>query len=103
MTSFCLVCPPNSELGIDTVDRAYYAVARWRWANESGARNRRRCGWRQKMPRSAAQPFYIRLNQILDQHDFDGYLEALCQRFYAKDGRPGLPPGRYFRLLLIGY
>ena len=27
----------------------------------------------------------------------------LCQRFYADDGRPGLPPGRYFRLLLIGY
>jgi hypothetical protein len=26
-----------------------------------------------------------------------------CQRFYADDGRPGLPPGRYFRLLLIGY
>jgi transposase len=27
----------------------------------------------------------------------------LCQRFYAGDGRPGLPPGRYFRLLLVGY
>jgi transposase len=27
----------------------------------------------------------------------------LCERFYADDGRPGLPPGRYFRLLLIGY
>ena len=27
----------------------------------------------------------------------------LCQPFYADDGRPGLPPGRYFRLLLIGY
>jgi Transposase domain (DUF772) len=47
--------------------------------------------------------FYTRLNQILEQHDFDGYVEALCQRFYADDGRPGLPPGRYFRLLLIGY
>ena len=28
---------------------------------------------------------------------------SLCQRFYAGDGRPGLAPGRYFRLLLIGY
>jgi transposase len=55
------------------------------------------------LPRSAAQPFYTRLNQILDQHDFDGYVEGLCQRFYADHGRPGLPPGRYFRLLLIGY
>ena len=26
-----------------------------------------------------------------------------AKRFYAEDGRPGLPPGRYFRLLLIGY
>ena len=58
----------------------------------------------QDLPRSAAHPFYTRLNQILDQHDFDGYVEALCQRFYAEEiGRPGLPPGRYFRLLLIGY
>ncbi len=55
------------------------------------------------LPRSAAHPFYTRLNQILDTHDFDGYVEGLCQPFYADDGRPGLPPGRYFRLLLIGY
>jgi transposase len=57
----------------------------------------------QDLPRSAAHPFYTRLNQILDTHDFDGYVERLCQRFYADEGRPGLPPGRYFRLLLIGY
>ncbi len=58
----------------------------------------------QDLPRSAAHPFYARLNQILDQADFDGYVEALCQRFYADEiGRPGLAPGRYFRLLLIGY
>jgi transposase len=58
----------------------------------------------QDLPRSAAHPFYTRLNQILDKHDFDGRVEDLCQRFYAEDvGRPGLPPGRYFRLLLVGY
>src|SRR5256714_3323638 len=46
----------------------------------------------------------MRLNQILDKADFDGYVESRCQRFYADEvGRPGLPPGRYFRLLLIGY
>jgi hypothetical protein len=55
------------------------------------------------LPRSAAHPFYARLNQILDQHDFDGVVEQLCARFYADEGRPSLPPGRYFRLLLIGY
>src|SRR6476469_6733314 len=57
----------------------------------------------QDLPRSPAHPFYARLNQILDQHDFDGFVEGLCERFYADEGRPGLPPGRYFRLLLIGY
>jgi transposase len=57
----------------------------------------------QDLPRSAAHPFYTRLNQILEEHDFDGHIEGLCQRFYADEGRPGLPPGRYFRLLLIGY
>jgi transposase len=57
----------------------------------------------QDLPRSAAHPFYTRLNQLLDEHDFDGHVEGLCQRFYAGDGRPGLAPGRYFRLLLIGY
>jgi len=55
------------------------------------------------LPRSAAHPFYARLNQILDQHDFDEFVEGLCERFYADEGRPSLPPGRYFRLLLIGY
>ena len=56
----------------------------------------------QDLPRSAAHPFYARLNQILDQHGFGGFVEDLCVRFYADEGRPGLPPGRYFRLL-IGY
>ena len=58
----------------------------------------------QDLPRSAAHPFYTRLNEILDKADFDGYVESLCQRFYADEiGRPGLPPGRYFRMLLLGY
>jgi transposase len=57
----------------------------------------------QDLPRSAAHPFYMRLNQILDQAEFDRYVETLCRPFYADDGRPGLPPGRYFRMLLLGY
>jgi transposase len=57
----------------------------------------------QDLPRSAAHPFYARLNQILDDHHFDEFVERLCQRFYADEGRSGLPPGRYFRLLLTGY
>jgi transposase len=48
--------------------------------------------------------FYTRLNQILDKATFDAHVETLCQQFYADEvGRPGLPPGRYFRMLLLGY
>jgi len=55
------------------------------------------------LQRSAAHPFYARLFQTFKKHDFDGFFEGLCRRFYADDGRPGLSPGCYFRLLLIGY
>jgi Transposase domain (DUF772) len=38
------------------------------------------------------------------QPRIDAFVEGQCARFYAKTmGRPGLPPGIYFRLLLIGY
>ena len=36
----------------------------------------------------AAHPFYACLNQVLDQHDFDGFVEGLCELFYVDgDGR----------------
>jgi len=54
--------------------------------------------------RPASHPFYERLNQLLAEHDFDRFVEGKCQRFYAATmGRPGLAPGIYFRLLLVGY
>jgi len=41
---------------------------------------------------------------VLRDHGFDDFAEAQCTRFYADTvGRPGLPPGIYFRLLVIGY
>jgi transposase len=56
------------------------------------------------LPTSSGHPFYTRLNALLDARDFDTVVEDLCRRFYADGvGRPGLPPGQYFRLLLIGY
>ena len=56
------------------------------------------------LARPAAHPFYERLNHLLREHDFDRFVEGQCQRFYAATmGRPGLAPGIYFRLLLIGY
>jgi transposase len=56
------------------------------------------------LARPASHPFYERLNQLLAEHDFDRFVEGLCHRFYAAVmGRPGLAPGIYFRLLLVGY
>ena len=57
-----------------------------------------------ELPKSHGHPFYVRLSAVLDAHDFDGFVEDLCGGFYAPVmGRPSLAPGRYFRLLLIGY
>ena len=57
-----------------------------------------------ELPRTGGHPFYQRLNQVLDAHEFDAFVEAQCALFYADGvGRPGLTPGTYFRLLLIGY
>jgi len=53
---------------------------------------------------SPGHPFYRRLNQLLDEHGFDRFAEERCRRFYAETrGRPSIPPGVYFRMLLIGY
>jgi len=57
-----------------------------------------------ELPRTVAHPFYQRLNQVLEERGFDEFVEQQCERFYAETmGRPSLTPGRYFRLLLIGY
>ena len=56
------------------------------------------------LPVSPGHPFYARLNTILDEAGFDRFAEEQCRQFYAPVmGRPSLPPGRYFRLLLLGY
>src|SRR5438128_4430286 len=57
-----------------------------------------------ELPRTVAHPFYQCLNQVLEERGFDAFVEGQCERFYAEAmGRPSLVPGRYFRLLLIGY
>src|SRR5688572_4860604 len=57
-----------------------------------------------ELPPTGGHPFYQRLNQVLDAHAFDEFVEAQCASFYATTiGRPSLTPGTYFRLLLIGY
>jgi transposase len=60
-------------------------------------------GWAE-LPRSPGHAFYDRLQAVLIAAGFDGFAEAQCARHYAgKRGRPSLPPGRYFRMHLIGY
>jgi transposase len=56
------------------------------------------------LARPASHPFYDRLNRLLEECQFDEFVESVCKPFYAKTlGRPGLAPGIYFRLLMVGY
>jgi transposase len=55
------------------------------------------------LAKAPGHPFYKRLNQILAEEGFDAYANDLCRKFYKEDGRPGIPPGVYFRMLLLGY
>lgn len=48
-------------------------------------------------------PFYFKLNQVLADGGFDEFTETLCAPYYKAGGRPGIPPGTYFRMLFIGY
>ena len=48
-------------------------------------------------------PFYESVNKVLDSHHFDTFTEDLCVKFYSDEGRPSIPPGVYFRCLLLGY
>jgi transposase len=55
---------------------------------------------------SAGHPFYQRLNALLAEADFDRWAERRCVAYYEREekrGQPSLPPGVYFRMLLIGY
>jgi transposase len=58
------------------------------------------------LPRSDGHPFYQKLNALLAEADFDRWIEGRCRPFYEQEeqrGKPSIPPGVYFRMLLIGY
>ena len=60
-------------------------------------------GWAE-MPRSPGHVFYDRLQSVLIEGGFDGFAEAACRSYYAaRLGAPSVPPGRYFRMHLVGY
>jgi transposase len=55
---------------------------------------------------SAGHPFYLKLNALLAEAGFDRWIERRCAASYEREekrGQPSLPPGVYFRMLLIGY
>ena len=60
--------------------------------------------WRE-LPRSAGHPFYDQLQDVLRAAGFDPFAEDLCKPYYSSSprGRSSLPPGRYFRMLLVDY
>jgi transposase len=58
------------------------------------------------LPKSAGHPFYQQLNALLAEAEFDRWIERRCQPYYEqveKRGQPSIPPGVYFRTLLVGY
>lgn len=56
------------------------------------------------LPKSPGHPFYKRLNHLLAEASFDEWLESLCAPYYSADrGRESIPPGVYFRMILVGY
>jgi transposase len=60
-------------------------------------------GWAE-LPRSPGHAFYDRLQAVLVGAGFDRFAEKECEPYYAAGrGRPSLPPGRYFRMHLVGY
>ena len=57
-----------------------------------------------EMPRSPGHVFYDRLQPVLIEGGFDAFAEASCRPYYAaRMGAPSVPPGRYFRMHLVGY
>ena len=57
-----------------------------------------------EMPRSPGHVFYDRLQQVLVDTGFDGFVEDACKAYYARTmGAPSIPPGRYFRMHMVGY
>src|SRR2546427_2970830 len=97
----------------DGVPGAHRLVAQWRSPDSAVTSNSaidyvaraQRFGAYWSLPLSASMSLGTRhLNQLLREHGFDDFVEAQCAGFYAETmDRPGLPPGMYFRLLLIGY
>lgn len=56
-----------------------------------------------ELRKGPGHPFYTKLNMVLSEAGFDAFVEALCAPHYREGGRPGIPPGVYFRMVFVGY
>jgi transposase len=59
-----------------------------------------------QLRRSPGHPFYQALNALLAEANFDRWIEGRCLPYYEqveKRGQRSIPPGVYFRMLLVGY
>jgi transposase len=59
-----------------------------------------------RLTQSAGHPFDQKLNALLAEAKFDRWIEGRCVGYYAQEekrGQPSVPPGVYFRMLLVGY
>ncbi|MFM8289628.1 MAG: transposase, partial [Planctomycetaceae bacterium] len=56
-----------------------------------------------QLPVSPGHVFHEKLDGLLAKAGFDALVEGRCEPYCAKSGRPGIPPGVDFRMLLVGY
>ena len=86
------------------IDPTYYAPAMAMGRGKNRARTPGLWIATNELPGNGEHPFYQRLNQVLETHVFDEFMEAQCAPFYADAvERPSVTPGIHFRLPLIGY
>jgi transposase len=59
----------------------------------------------EQLAQSGGHAFYEQVNEVLNEHQFDPFVEAECVGFYRSEvmGRPSIAPGVYFRMLMVGY
>jgi transposase len=59
----------------------------------------------EQLAQSGGHAFYEQVNEVLNEHQFDPFVEAECVGFYKSEvmGRPSIAPGVYFRMLMVGY
>jgi hypothetical protein len=55
-----------------------------------------------KVARSPGHPFHKRLNAVSAKDGVDEWAEATCAPLLREGGRPSIPPGVPFRMILVG-